>query len=246
MTILTLLSLALIQLCDIPDFALENPCNVMVPRNADGDWGFGAVYVPASSHIAIYENERGEIFGHLQTDQNGFCKIYHGVELINLQHAKDFESIGGINNILIKARKSEHSEFINILWKSKEGGLFLKKSQLEQSNILVFNYSQLLFSDELPLKIIEQRAWANLGVNLHNSCLNLRTEPSVQADKVVCLPSNDWNFDKHTHLKILECQNGWAKVTASDYNYDPSLDESGEGCTFIKTNEYEGWVKAID
>jgi hypothetical protein len=224
---------------------MENPCNIMLPRGGDEDWGIGGLFIPNEFEGNIYENTEGKIFGKLET-LNGLVRL-KGKDGKSLGHKYgELEYIGHYEYEFIKVKKSNCDDYYKVYWKTSKEGLFVNKKEMEKQGAVFFTYKELLFSDSLSIKKEGFRNWANIGVNLEKSCLNLRTQPNINSEKIKCILGNDWEKEYHTHLKILETNNEWAKVETTEYYYDADLDESGEGCTFIEKNKEIGWVKAID
>jgi len=83
-----------------------------------------------------------------------------------------------------------------------------------------------------------------IGVNVPNSCLNLRTQPTLDSPILKCLTNNEANTGILTHLEILQVRNGWAHVLVneSDYIGDGS---DGTECSYKIVNQYEGYVKVL-
>ena len=81
---------------------------------------------------------------------------------------------------------------------------------------------------------------AKVGVNLIKNCLNLRTNPEINNNKVICIPSNDFGNAYEVELKILQLEGDWARVKFMELHPTPNHD-----CNATIKNEIIGWVKAI-
>lgn len=226
------------------NISIENICSIMFPRGGDEDWGIGAIFIPDEFEANIYKDTQGNKFGKLKTlNRRVRLRDISGKELGF--KIGELEYLGHYTFEVIKV-KSESKDYFKVMWKTSKNGLFVNKKEMEDKGAIFYEYKELLFSDSIPLKKGGFYDWVNIGVNLEKSCLNLRTEPSKNSKKIKCILGNDWELPYHTHMKILETKDNWAKVETTEYFYDAKSDESGEGCTFFEINKKTGWLKAID
>lgn len=224
---------------------VENICSIMFPRGGDEDWGIGAIFIPDNFEANIYKDIEGNKFGKLKTlNRNVRLRDKNGKEL-GFKNG-ELEYLGHSTIEVIKVKESESKNYFKVMWKTSKDGFFLNKKEMEEKGAIFYQYKELLFNDSIPFKNKGFNDWVNIGVNLEKNCLNLRTYPSKNSTKIKCILGNDWELPYHTHMKILETKNNWAKVEITEYFYDAKSDESGEGCTFFERNKKIGWLKAID
>ncbi len=220
---------------------MENSCGIMYPRGGDENWGIGAYWIPNNSEITLYKDDNcSEKFGTL-LKKDYYIKLYNtSVEYVQYNR-QDCELIVHFNYEFLKIYESQN-ESLKVFCKSFQDGLYAKKSEVEEKTIF-YTYSELIFSDSLPLKLREIKNGSNLGVNLNNNCLNLREQPNVKSKKVRCIPGNDIHPTGYTSLNVLNQKGDWAFVQVMNYEwqeYDEEID-CGE-----LINRDSGWVKVID
>ncbi len=226
----------------------KNPCQFMDTGNLSISWGTGGIYFPIGTDIAAY-NENKELIGRIERPKGHYLlKITY-----NKHSCKTTSISGGQVNLgkhgcsVLKAQINTNNQYFNIPWKdTDESNLLIKAEDLEAINGEYCNYHDLLHGQGIPTELEVGRKMARIGINLEQSCLNLRKAPSPTATKVVCIPSDD--FGGIAELRILEWQRNWAKVQASicdPRHTDKRATPYGCDCEVEETTHY-GWVKAID
>lgn len=241
----TLVTIAFFLLIGAFGTAPENPCGIMVPRGEDEDWGDGAFFMPDEFQIPLFEDTKGEAYGFLRKafPQEVMHLIdKNGQRVLSLNYYNNIEWIGHYSIELLMSKKCENTAFVQVLWKHKKRGLFVKKEDLEQQGAQFFTYKEYLFCEETPKKIQKFKHWANIGVNLTKNCLNLRKEADVNSVKIDCVRGNDWPIDGINHMKILEQKGDWAKVEVITMVEGPEEHD----CPSLVKEKRIGWVKAID
>jgi len=125
---------------------------------------------------------------------------------------------------------------------SFKNGLLIKQDDIIKAGVKYFNYRSLIIYDkgDLPDEVESFLSFANIGLNLYKSCINLRTGPSTEYDIIKCLKSNDWDDNGMTKMRIIENQGNWVKIEAETFSWD------GGECGFIKDKDWKGWIKAFD
>jgi hypothetical protein len=226
---------------------LENPYNIMSPRGGDEDWGEGAYYIPEAFEVEVYDHTFTKKIGTLHKDHS-YLALFDNADKKADFNWDDIEWIGHYELQLLKYRSSPRSDFINVLWKTSPNKYYIKKKDLISKHVKPFAYKAYLFDDNISDRINQFKSFANIGVNLTKSCLNLREGPSVNSKKIRCILGNDWENGELTHLKILDYEGNWAKVEVITYTIfeAPEDDESDSGFSFSEKNRQYGWVKAID
>ena len=218
----------------------ENPCGIMYPRGYDEDWGKGGYLIPDNFEISIYKSrDNSEILGTLRK-KNGFLTLKDSSKNLIQYDLKDFEWIGQYSVAFLKVYESE-GDYIKVLCKSFDSGLYIRKSELNQKMVF-FTYYELLFSETLPAQIKKNQSVA-LGINLNNNCLNLRQEPNINGKKIRCILGNDINPKGFSDIRILNHKGNWAYVEVIFCEWNDIGDEDDCG---IEVNREIGWLKAID
>ena len=221
---------------------LENPCGTMTPRGYDEDWGIGVYYIPEGFVANVYKDTLDNKFGTI--DQNGLQDFIDNKLKKNEINYKDIDWVDSYSNILLKAKESQSNRYLNIFWKTNEGGYLIKKADLELNGATFYRYKDLLFDTTITLKDRRFFEWANIGVNLNKHCLNLRKEPSIESELIECIYGNyESKFQEGvTHMKIIDYKSVWAKVEVCTYIYQ----EGDEDCPSKLKSKRVGWLKAID
>ena len=231
----------------------ENPCGIMLPKERDANWGTGAVYLPSSKKLRVYD--QNEVFqGWLIKKKNHhvFRTQTPGGQLTITALLNTEISIGNENYTLLKAQESfANDAYFEIKWKVDEYSIMeflIKKTALFEAAGDFCFYDEFLLGTNIPEEIKVGKSEANIGVNIEQNCLNLRASNSAKSEKILCIASND--FGGISHMEILELDKQWAKVKVSVCNPKDVLKVSGEdgdGCACkVKEKRYTGWVKAID
>lgn len=221
----------------------ENICSIMFPRGGDEDWGIGALLVPKGTEFELYQNQKS--IGTLKSNQANLRITTFKENKLNF-NSDDIEFLGHVNYQILKVKEITKNGEAIILWKTFKDGIKVNLTELKKQNIKFFTYQELLLGKNDELLKLRFKEWANIGVNIQKSCLNLRKGPSIKFSKIKCIPGNDWKSESHIHLKLVEFKGTWAKVKMTKYIYNEKLDESGEGCTFDEVENLIGWVKAVD
>lgn len=143
-------------------------------------------------------------------------------------------------------------DFMVFNWKNDENypkdqypRLRIKKNEMTKKGCLFYTYQELLTSNYLPEEIQKWRDYAIVGININKSCLNLRELPSSISPQIICTPGNDWGYEQHTALSILETSGDWAKLKVQLQDY-VGVNESGECAIYEVREEYIGWSKFVD
>lgn len=96
-------------LIEISAFA-ENPCNVMMPRGDDEDWGIGCYLMPDEYRIEVYDDLDGSKFGEIYSEYSHIYLIDKNNKKINIAY-EDIEYVGSYRNELIKVRECFNSNY---------------------------------------------------------------------------------------------------------------------------------------
>jgi hypothetical protein len=220
----------------------------MFPRGGDEDWGNGIYFFPDTLSVNIYTIGK-EKFGTLKRNQIGgyfYLKNKDGNQISFSQ--EDIEWVTYYTFSLLKFKNYKDSQYVKVFWKSIEGGLLIKKEDLNLFRAKPYTYEEVLFKKDMPQQLIaNRRGWGmyNLGINLNKSCLNLRVQPNVNSVKIRCVRGNDWGDNKVTHIKVIEYKNQWAKIEifTAAHRKEPN---GWSDCPEIELGIETGWVKAID
>ncbi len=227
----------------MPDHApTENPCNIMFPRTGTEDWGSGLYLLPNKAQINIYSGTNGELFGKL-AKVNNYLKFWDENGRRRSLKKGDIEYIGHYSMSFLKVSGNVQNGYIKVFWNSFDEGLYVKKSELERQKAKFYSYKELLYNKNIPIEIEEFRNWASIGVNLSNSCLNLRKGPSTSDGVIRCISSNKSSTKQFSHFSLLETKGAWAKVEVSTYIM---TDEAQSECDYNESSREVGWIKALD
>jgi len=222
----------------------ENPCNIMSPRNS-GEWGQGICYFPEKSKIPFYFNDNDSIAGYIVRPKNNKLKLEFlndSTEPIRINF-NDFNWIGHSDAYLLKVYGVINGNYYKVFSQSYGKGILIKKDELKQFGIEYFDYRSLILYPtkiDLPDEMLRYLGFANIGLNLYKSCINLRMGPSTEFEILKCLKSNDWADFGLTKMKIIETKGNWAKIEAETFI------AGDEECEYIKDKDWIGWIKAID
>jgi hypothetical protein len=224
----------------------ENPCGVMIPQNT-GEWGQGIIWIPKAIEVNL-RNSDGEVIGSIYRESKyGRMKLRLDGFDVKRGYHNDFVAAGHTSVALIKVYKTDGQRY-KLFKQFDDNGVWVNKEDIDAALGEFLTYEQMLFNERnaLPEEIQWLLEMGSIGVNLTEVCLNLRTEPNIQSDKIRCVSENSWSTDFHTHFLVKDYRNGWALVESTQYGYAPELDDSGEGCAFKEIRKETGWVKAID
>lgn len=221
----------------------ENPCQIMMPRGSDQDWGNGCWIIPDNFQINIYDDLDGSIYGKLYTQYSQIKLVAKNNISINIEYS-DIEYVGHYGNELIKSKQCFNPNFVRVLWKTSKKILYLDKSELKKSEAEFREFKDFLFDKDLIKKF--SNTTLNLGINLNKSCLNLRKHPNNNSTKIKCLKGNDWGQGFCTGIRIIKRLNNWAEVEYFEMHSSVKSIENDEDCNYIERNNQVGWIKAID
>jgi len=243
MKILTLIILTIIS---IGITSIENPYGIMYPRGGDEDWGEGAFVVPEKFQIDLYSDLDGTKFGEIRKDEYLLTLFdIHGEKILHYPR-KDLEWIGSYNHELLKYKAIKDTEYVKVLWQQFSQELFISRAKLEELGFESFSYQDYLFNTNIPMNLISNREWANIGVNLEKNCLKLRDFPNAAGKKIDCIPGNDWGNKEYNHIEIIKSEENWAFIEVTYYCIDEEDEASEYSCTGKILRSKQGWVKAID
>ena len=227
---------------------VENICGTMYPRQGNPDWGNGAYFIPDTFQVQTYTDTIGTKSGYLKT-VDGYLYLFdlNNNQLDYHYSSGDIEYIGHPSYQILKAKSKSESEFVNCFWNHISGGLFISKSELKRNLASFYTYQELLCSEDLILKG-HAPPYGKLGVNLPDSCLELRTGPSLKSPVITCIPGNDINPEGETHLRIIESEGPWSKVEVTTLTIDNDITEDieDEPCPSILVSNHIGWLQAIN
>lgn len=221
----------------------ENPCNIMRPKNT-GEWGIGICYFPEKAKIPFYFNDKDSIAGYIiRNKPYKFELEFLNDSLAFKINYHDYNWIGHSSTRLLKMYGVYKENYYRVFVQSNNKGILIKINELSQFGVEYFDYRSLIFDPskiELPDEMERHYRYANIGLNLYKSCINLRQGPSTDHDIITCIKSNDWDNMKHTHMKIIEKNGDWAKIETITYKW------KDYECHFYEFKRHRGWVKAID
>ncbi len=219
----------------------ENPCGVMFPSNDSTDWGIGCIYIPNektlkcqvanSSDFCILTNKQ------LRFSNDSIISI-NQTDIVNIQ--------GNYIN-LYKVYKIIDTKYL-ICSNSTNKYIWLDFDEFNSKGLHFNTYKAFLqkngnnISDEFT-KI---NHYTNIGINISESCLNIRELNTLDSKIITCLKSNGFDSDITTHLEVVNFYDDWAYVIAREYIWDEENDESGDGCVYKIKNQYSGFLKAFD
>lgn len=228
------------------EVVIENPCQTMLPREKDKNWGEGAYFLPDTFNLplSVYIDTLGKKFGVLKWGYLRESFKFLGEKEVKVRelYKNNVEQIG--NTKLLMVRKCEDPRYLQILYMNGDSILYVKEEDLIEEGASYFTYKEYLIEKELPQQVQQSKENSNVGVNLRRSCLNLRMEPNLDSEIIHCIRGNDWPSDefKTTHLKMLEAKSDWVKVESTTFVMGPfDLD-----CPSKVQSKHTGWVKAID
>ena len=220
----------------------DTPCEIMFPSKDTSSWGIGLTH-------------QNRVIKGTTCHTNEFVFIGKGIIRISKDSTiqpdeRDYTRMGYNNeNYLLKVFQISGTKYKVCSYSMKES-IWIDFNDLKAKNIHFNTYFSLMSPRAKNINdyiyIISQAV--PIGVNLPNSCINLRTEPSLNGEIVTCLRANSYNEDRETHIeiKLIDFYKNWAYISTTEYIYDEENDESGEGCSFKVINKKIGYVKAFD
>ncbi len=218
----------------------------MIPRGGDEDWGEGIYLLAIDSLIAIYEPSTHQQLGFISRDNNGI-HLYNSDKKQKLSlNLSTLEWIGS-GYVPLLMYKSTDPDLIISNWKNDGSQIpfQIRKSELVNSGAKRYTYKEILTSKFLSQELEGLRDFAELGINVTKSCINLRITPHSKSEIIECVPGNDWNDELQTKMKVLEVSGDWAKLNIEFFEADGE-DASGNCLTFRKIREQAGWVKMVN
>jgi len=215
----------------------------MTPQNS-GEWGIGICYFHEDAKIPFYFKENNSITGYIIRLKNKHLKLEFIVDSTEFKiNYNDFNWIGQTSADLLKVYGKINENYYKVFSQSSMNGVLIKIDELNEFGLEFFDYKSLILNPtkiNLPEEMARNLGFANIGLNLYKSCINLRQGPSTSDTIITCIKSNDWNNMKHTHMKIIERNGFWAKIEATTYIW-----EDGE-CDCREFKKSKGWIKALD
>jgi hypothetical protein len=219
-----------------------NPCSIMFPVNDTSSWGIGFIIVPIKTTL------KGST---VETDIPCYLsdrKIRFRNDSVIYMNTKDYIWLNR-SSILLKVFEIKDTKY-RICANSVSESIWIEFEEFKSKGFDFNTYLLYLQANKnhIPTQNHTSPHWHNIGVNLINSCLNLRTKPNTEGEIITCLLSNDpSNGYRNIHIEILWFSTkGWAYVIAREYVYNEKYDDSGEGCSFDVVKEYRGYVKVVD
>ena len=221
----------------------ENPCGIMYPSHDTTTWGIGFIRIPISKIVALkgYTVKSGkECYvgnGEIRSFQEEFLKIAQN----------DFVHLGGYDYMLLKVYQIKDTKY-KICAKSIDGGVWVEYDELASVDLMFTTYLAFLTKTKNFINYYGRSnspSHINIGINLLNSCLNLRSFPSTDSTIITCLKNNESNGRKITHIELLEIRNGWARAIARESVFNGAENSDDEECSYKVVNEYMGYFKVM-
>ncbi len=223
----------------------ENPCSIMQASQAGGNWGLGALHLPACSGLDVFADFDGRFrvarlwsdeFGRLTYLDNHTRSVPRNERVLigSKSYLKIFEQRG---NALLVMMASAPQDTYYIIPSGQE---------------LAKNYRPYgeMFSASIPG--IEENPWLGyLGVNLQQSCMRLRASAGLNAQIIECISSNDFpDPGAFNYIQLKRMEGDWAYVEVIVHNkpLDHKEDEGyfgSDGC-WPTSRSVSGWMKIID
>ena len=229
----------------------ENICGIMYPWHWEQDWGNGAIKINDTCIIKLYADTLIAPVGLLKG-------IHTYTELFDtVGNELKFDSpvlpYGGFICIgyacnFITIENNPGSDFYKGFWQRTPRGLFIRKKDVADLSLKFQYYDELIFSYGFEYKHQSPR----IGVNIPNTCLNIRTGPSTKYPSIGCVHSNELNPIGESRIELLEQKGLWARVhvvnlyyVGEDLSEDPEA-EDWEPCPNTVKSELTGWIKIVN
>jgi len=217
----------------------ENPCLVMIPNPDTTNWGIGL----------IVSNLNDKVEGFTVKSKSECFIIDKKIVLINSGFKSEVVNSDYIYHCGYKVYQIKDTKYL-ICLNSIEGGIWIDFDKLSETGHHFETYLSFIATNKNILNVysnIKTGTHVNMGVNLINSCLNLRSEPSIESKIIACLPNNLQKNSNHTttHLEIQFVINGWAYLIARTCIFDGDDTDNPDGCAITVIKEYVGYVKVI-
>jgi hypothetical protein len=221
----------------------ENPCGVMIPCSDTTNWGLGCIKMNFKDII-----KGSTVIGNKE------CYVGNGEIVLNsvIKSAivpLDYLFFCDYSTILLKVLEINNTKY-KICTQTVEGGIWVEFDEFSAKSLQFVTYISMIekFKNFIPYNTYEKTVRnVNVGVNLYNSCLNLRNEPNTSGEIIACLKNNLGEDPQHTttHLQIQEVKDGWAYVIARILIYDTEKADHPDECATLVVREYQGYVKII-
>jgi hypothetical protein len=211
---------------------LGGACSVMGPRDST-EWGIGVIKWDHDKYVkGVNQNKTYTIGATLIRLDNATTFPVKSTDLVFAGHyGNQFLKVFEIKNTLYK-----------VLVNSIEGGLWIEFDELNSKGLTFNTYYSVLFNDNPSSVGVWRNSPGSLGVNLFKSCLNLRTDATVDSKIIKCISKNV--DDRKFHRIDIEYHSGaWAFIVVNEFVIEPN---QGEGCHYKLQNETRGWAKIID
>lgn len=221
----------------------ENPCGIMYPSHDTTNWGIGFIRIPINKIVAL----KGLTVKSGKECYVGNGEIRSFQEKIQKIDQNDFVYLGGYDYMLIKVYQIKDTKY-RICAKTIDGGVWVEYDELASEDFMFTTYLAFLTKTKNFINYYgrgNSPSHINIGINLINSCLNLRSFPSTDSTIITCLKNNESNGRKITHIELLEIRNGWARAIARESVFNGAENSNAEGCSFKVVNEYEGYFKVM-
>jgi len=224
----------------------ENPCGIMYPSHDSTNWGVGFIRIPINNISAL----KGTCSFTQKT-----CYVVNGeIRILNEDFPKinpyDYVYYGGYHHMLLKVYQIKDTKY-QICNRSIDGGIWVDFDDFSEDGFKFNTYLNFLSNDKNYPNIYENSSKStghmNIGVNLVDSCLNLRVYPSLDSTIVTCLLNNEMNHNTLTHIDLLEIRDDWARVLVREFVSSIDVNNpDGTECSFQVVKEFIGYVKVLD
>ena len=214
----------------------QTNCGIALPQDST-EWGLGLIMSPDGNYIQA-ENKDG-------------IDLFFNWSQVNIPNDSSIpikqEDIiyAGFYRPFFKVYEIRGTKF-KVLSNTLKGGLWIEFDELIKKGSPFYTYhSFILAPDKLPERYQNVFRALSLGVNLFNSCLNLRKERSVDSEVVICIPNNTTDLE-YSEVQIIENRDAWAYVKYQKLVQYEDHGGSGDGCHYKVVKEAYGWIKVID
>jgi hypothetical protein len=211
---------------------LGGPCDIMVPHDST-DWGIGVI--KCSDQYFTGVNRENKTFYISKDSIRAFNSKAMAIG------DEDVTRVGHVEYLFLKVFEIKNTQY-KVLVNTIEGGLWVDFNQLDSKGIAFNTYYSILFNDNPNGLGQWRKSLRSLGVNLFESCLNMRAQPSLDSKIVRCISKNVNDLKFH-RISIAYHKDAWAYIVVHEYVSDS---DGGEGCQYKIQSEFSGWVKAVD
>lgn len=224
-----------------------NICNIMFPQDSN-EWGIGLCYIPKDFRINVYIDNNVEPVGTIERNLNGkiLLNLINEPENFKIDY-NDFIWAGHYDIFMLKTYEFINGNYLRIFNQTSSSGFLISMEELINANGNFFTYYDFLIADQkdLPKEFEYLIDKSRIGVNLIESCLNVRMEASVDSDSIICIVNNNRMEGNHIHMEIIEHKGYWLKIKFNIYEIYEGIEDT-EGCSYKIKDSNIGWVKAID